>query len=85
MTKGKNSDSNTRKETSAEKTYNMMGKVKREFTSLVDQVEKRIEELEEKERHWAVLEKSMEEHAALAAEKITLDIGKFLLFSFNTI
>jgi hypothetical protein len=53
-----------------------MGKVKQEFNSLVDTVEKRIKELEEKETHWAALEASMEEHASKVSDKITLDIGK---------
>jgi hypothetical protein len=52
-----------------------METVKETFSSLVDTVEKRIKELEEKERHWATLEASMEEHASHATEKITLDIG----------
>jgi hypothetical protein len=51
------------------------GKVKQEFTTLVDTVDKRITELEEKEARWAALEASMEEHASKVSDKITLDIG----------
>jgi alkylhydroperoxidase/carboxymuconolactone decarboxylase family protein YurZ len=53
-----------------------MGKVKQDFSNLVDTVEKRIKELDEKERHWATLAASMEEHASKVADKVTLDIGK---------
>jgi hypothetical protein len=53
-------------------------KVKNDFSSLVDIMEKRIKELDEKERHWAMLEARMDEHAAKAADKITLDIGSFI-------
>jgi hypothetical protein len=58
-------------ETEEERT----GTVKQECVNLVDTVEERMMELEEKERHWAALEASMEEHASNAAQKITLDIG----------
>eukprot|EP00026_Physarum_polycephalum_P012190 Phypoly_transcript_12469.p1 GENE.Phypoly_transcript_12469~~Phypoly_transcript_12469.p1 ORF type:complete len:326 (+),score=33.49 Phypoly_transcript_12469:114-1091(+) len=52
-----------------------MNKVKQDFTNLVDSVEKRIKELESMERHWSALEASMEQHASMAADQITLNVG----------
>jgi len=53
----------------------MGNKVKKDFATLVNTMESRIKELEEKENHWAMLETMMEEHASKTLEKITLDIG----------
>ena len=65
---GKSSAARDNEESEAEE-------VKKNFATLVNKVEKRIEELKERETHWAALEVLMEEHASKAAEKITLDIG----------
>jgi len=52
-----------------------MDKVKQDFNAVINTVEKRMKELEEKESHWAMLEASMDEHIAKVAEKVTLDVG----------
>ena len=50
-------------------------KVKLDFASVVDVMEMRIKDLEERERDWALLEAIMKENAAKVTEKITLDVG----------
>jgi len=45
------------------------------FIGITDQIERRIQLLEEKEVHWATMQKAMEEQAAKAKDKIVLDVG----------
>ena len=73
---GKNKEINDQcKDSSNAGKESEIQKVKQDFSTLVNKVEERIKELEEKETHWAALEVIMEEHASKAAHKITLDIG----------
>jgi len=45
------------------------------FYKYVAMVEKRIKVLEEKEKHWKLLEEKLDSNISIAANKITLDVG----------
>jgi len=47
-----------------------------EKSNNVVEIEKRIGELEEKEKAWALMEVKMDEQVAKATDKVMLDVGK---------
>lgn len=56
-----------------------INEIQQSFNTVVESMQTRLKELEEREKWWKAIQETMDKHAATAANKITLDIGMIVL------